>query len=228
MMPKVGMEPIRRAQIRKAAVKLISKRGFEGTTLWDVAIAARISTGTISHYYDSKLSMLVDALTYASETLQAGMRRAIDAETSPSEKLRALIHVGIFDDAKELLMCNAVWPWALAEALRSKEMRFVIEERRRLFQALLAEVIGGLDVGGRMSRATLAEFCAECDAYFCGLRYHRLTGEMNIDQQGVEDSFFSMALARIAADQADSAGKPLAGRRSSAAAYAADGGPSPV
>jgi TetR/AcrR family transcriptional repressor of bet genes len=217
-MPKVGMEPIRRAQIRKAAVRLISKRGFEGTTLLDVAMAARISTGTISHYYDSKLAMLVDALTYASETLQSGMREAVAAEKSPSGKLRALIHVGIFDDAKELLMCNAVWPWALAEALRSKEMRFVIEERRRLFQALLAQVIGGLDVGRSMSEPTLREFCAECDAYFCGLRYHRLTGEVNIDPRGVEESFFSMALARCAADKPE---ERFAKRRGSAAPYAA-------
>jgi AcrR family transcriptional regulator len=210
------MEPIRRAQIRKAAVRLISKRGFEGTTLLDVAVAARISTGTISHYYDSKLEMLVDALTYASETLQTSMRKAVSAETTPAGKLRALIHVGIFDDAKEVLLCNAVWPWALAEALRSKEMRFVIEERRRLFQALLAQVIGALDFGTRMSDETLPEFCAECDAYFCGLRYHRLTGEMKIDPQGVEDSFFSMARARCEADRPAS-GSP---RRGAAGSYA--------
>jgi TetR/AcrR family transcriptional regulator, transcriptional repressor of bet genes len=221
-MPKVGMEPVRRAQIRKAAVKLISKRGFDGTTLLDVAIAARISTGTISHYYDSKVAMLVDALTYASETLQERMREAIEVEKSPSGKLRALIHVGIFDDAKDVVMCNAVWPWALAEALRLKEMRLVIEGRRRLFQTLLAEVIGGLDIGGRMSRPRLEEFCAECDAYFCGLRYHRLTGELNIDQQGVEDSFFSMALARCAADRP---GERLASRRGFAGSLAEDTGP---
>jgi hypothetical protein len=96
-------------------------------------------------------------------------------------------------------------------------MRFVIEERRRLFQALLAQVIGGLDVGRRMSEPTLREFCAECDAYFCGLRYHRLTGEVNIDPRGVEESFLSMALARCAADRPD---ERFANRRGSAAPIA--------
>jgi AcrR family transcriptional regulator len=214
------MEPIRRAQIRKAAVKLISKRGFEGTTLWDVAIAAKISTGTISHYYDSKLAMLIDALTYASETLQDQMRAAVATETLPAAKLRALIRAGIFDDAKEVLMCNAVWLWALAEAMRYKEVRLAIEERRRLFQALLADVIGSLDVGG-MSEATLKEFCAECDAYFCGLRYHRLTGEMNTDEKGVEESFLCMVRARCAADRGNE--RPTQ-RRSSAAASDASAG----
>ena len=217
-MPKLGMEPIRRAQIRKAAVKLISKRGFEGTTLWDVAIAARISTGTISHYYNSKLEMLIDALTYASETLQGVMRAGVEAESSPAGKLRALIHAGIFDDAKDVLMCNAVWLWALAEALRFKEVRLVIEERRRLFQALLADVMGGLEVGS-MSETTLKEFCAECDAYFCGLRYHRLTGEMHTDEEGVQESFLSMARSRCAADRSEE--RP-ARRRSSTAARGAD------
>ncbi len=202
-MPKVGMEPIRRAQIRKAAVRLIAKRGFDGTTLMEVAIAARTSTGTISHYYDSKLSMLVDALTYISESFQARMKKAIALEESPTEKLRALIRVGIFDNSKEALIGNTVWIWALAEAIRSKEMRFVIQERRRLFQAILAEVIRDLDVGARMGEAELREFCAECDAYFCGLSYHRLTGEMRIDQRGVERSLLSMALTRCTAEKPD-------------------------
>jgi TetR/AcrR family transcriptional repressor of bet genes len=202
-MPKVGMEPIRRAQIRKAAVKLIARRGFDGTTLMDVAIAARTSTGTISHYYDSKLSMLVDAITYVSESFQARMKQAIALESTPTEKLRALIRVGIFDNSKEAMIGNTVWIWALAEAIRSKEMRFVISERRRLFQALLAEVILSLDVGAHMSDADLREFCAECDAYFCGLSYHRLTGEMQIDQEGVERSLLAMARARGAADKID-------------------------
>jgi AcrR family transcriptional regulator len=214
------MEPIRRAQIRKAAIKLISKRGFEGTTLLDVAIAARISTGTISHYYDSKLAMLIDALTYASETLQERMRAAVATESQPAAKLRALIRVGIFDDAKDVLMCNAVWLWALAEAMRFKEVSLAIEERRRLFQELLADIVGGLDVGG-MSEATLKEFCAECDAYFCGLRYHRLTGEMNTDEKRVEESFLSMARARCAADRGDERPTP---RRSSTAAPDAGAG----
>jgi TetR/AcrR family transcriptional regulator, transcriptional repressor of bet genes len=201
-MPKLGMEPIRRAQIRKAAVKLIAKRGFDGTTLMDVALAAGTSTGTISHYYDSKLSMLLDTLTYISESSLARLRKAIALESSPTEKLRALIRAGIFDKSKEAAIGNTVWIWALAEAIRSKEMQFVIQERRRLFQAIFAEVFLALDVGAQMSEAELREFCAECDAYFCGLSYHRLTGEMQIDQESVERSILSMALARCTTDRA--------------------------
>ena len=93
-MPKLGMEPIRRAQIRKAAVKLISKRGFEGTTLWDVAIAARISTGTISHYYDSKLEMLIDAADMLRDHLERGQ---LDISA---------LRVVVLDEADEFTVVN--------------------------------------------------------------------------------------------------------------------------
>ena len=41
-MPRVGMGPIRREQIRRAAMTLIADAGFDRTTLRDVALAAGV------------------------------------------------------------------------------------------------------------------------------------------------------------------------------------------
>ena len=50
-MPKLGMGPIRRAQIFRAATEVIAKESFSGTTLKKVADAAGVSTGTVNHYF---------------------------------------------------------------------------------------------------------------------------------------------------------------------------------
>src|SRR4029079_12507481 len=74
IMPRVGMGPIRREQIRRAAMTLIADAGFDRTTLRDVALVAGVSTGMINHYYPNKIALLMDALVGASEWFQEEIR----------------------------------------------------------------------------------------------------------------------------------------------------------
>lgn len=201
------MEPIRRDQIRKAAVKLIAKRGFDGTTLTQVAKAAGISTGAIHHYYENKLALLVDTLVYVSEWFQQTLRKAIALEPTGLGKLRSLISVGIFEDSKFARDGECVWLWALSEAIRSRTMRNAIQERRQLFQVILADVIQSLDEAAMMSEAEIAELAAEFDAFLCGLAFHRATGERKIEPKEVERSLLAMVTAR-AGDRSASTGMP--------------------
>lgn len=195
-MPKLGMEPIRRDQIRKAAAKLIAKRGFDGTTLNEVAKAARISTGAIHHYYENKLALLVDSLVYVSEWIQQAVRKKVELEPTGLGKLRALISVGVFEESRMARDGECVWLWALSEAIRSKTLRKVINERRQLFQIILADVIRALDDPATMTEAEIGELAAEFDAYLCGLAFSRATGERKLEPEEVERSLLAMVTAR--------------------------------
>jgi len=199
------MEPIRREQIRKAAAKLIAKRGFDRTTLRHVALEAKVSTGTVNHYYPNKLAVLVDALFHASEWFQTRIKEAIaKAETGP-DKLRALVYVGVFEGPREVAIGQSVWIWALAESIRHKPLKVFIEKRRRLFQLIIADVIRALDSCRNMSEADIGEFVAELDSYLDGLCIHQVTGETRIDPEAVVRSLLAMAegraLVRARADE---------------------------
>jgi AcrR family transcriptional regulator len=195
-MPKLGMEPIRRRQIRRAAAKQIAKRGFDRTTLRHIAKAARVSTGTINHYYHNKLAVLIDALLYASEWFQARIKEAVARAGSGPDKLRALVYIGVFEGGADVVVGQSVWIWALAESIRHKQLRIVIEERRRLFQQIIAEVIRALDITHGMSEADIEEFAAELDAYLNGLCNHRVTGENRIGPEEAVRSLLAMAEGR--------------------------------
>jgi len=198
-MPKLGMEPIRREQIRKAAVKLIAKRGFDRTTLRHVALQAKVSTGTVNHYYPNKLAVLFDALFYASEWFQIRMKEAIAKEVTGPDKLRALVYVGVFEGPREVAIGQAVWIWALAESVRHKPLRVYIEKRRRLFQLIIADVLRALDACRNMSEAEISEFATELDCYLDGLCIHQVTGETRLDPEAVVRSLLAMAEGRAAA-----------------------------
>ncbi len=43
-----------RAQILKAARKLISRQGYRGTSMRDIAVAAKVSTGNVYHQFPDK------------------------------------------------------------------------------------------------------------------------------------------------------------------------------
>ncbi len=69
-MPKIGMKPIRRAQLIEATFECIYRHGFAGTTIARVAKQAGLSTGIISHYFGNKDGLL--------EATMRGLLRQLD------------------------------------------------------------------------------------------------------------------------------------------------------
>lgn len=57
-MPKVGMEPIRKAQLIEATFESIYRYGFSNTTISKVSKIAGVSAGIISHYFGGKDELL--------------------------------------------------------------------------------------------------------------------------------------------------------------------------
>lgn len=82
----------RREIIIKAAGRLFRKRGYEGTSVRDIADAVGLQSGSLFFHFSSKEEILVSLL-------EGGLRRAVAildnhlAEaTSPREKLSAILH----------------------------------------------------------------------------------------------------------------------------------------
>src|SRR5436190_22609332 len=90
-MPKLGMGPIRREQICRAAAKVISEQGFAGTTMRMVAEEAGVSTGMLNHYFASRMEMLEETLLFVSNRQQDRESAAIDGIAPGEGRLRALV-----------------------------------------------------------------------------------------------------------------------------------------
>jgi TetR/AcrR family transcriptional regulator, transcriptional repressor of bet genes len=196
-MPKVGMEPIRRDQIRRAAAKLIAKHGFDRTTLRHVAQAAKISTGMINHYYPNKIALLVDVLLVVSEWFQSELRKAL-ATTKPGvEQFLVFLRVGVFHESPEAMVGHKVWAWAMAQSIHSKELMQVIQKRRALFEDIIFDVLRQLDTDIAIGEAEIRELAAELDSYVNGVGLHIATGATNLDARAIERSLLAMVMARL-------------------------------
>lgn len=81
------MEPDRKQQIIKAAIKRFARHGINKTTLDEIARDLRIGKATIYHYFDSKETLFFATLQYDSGLILGEIQNIFDnEETSLKER----------------------------------------------------------------------------------------------------------------------------------------------
>jgi len=83
-----GRQPENRAAIIDAAIEVISRSGLAGARLKDVAAEAKVSVGTVQHYFGSKEKLVDEALySIAADTVNAILRssQAASSQTAWEE-----------------------------------------------------------------------------------------------------------------------------------------------
>src|ERR1700680_255167 len=77
-----------RAQILAAALKLFSRAGYHGTSIRDIARAARASTGNVYHHFPDKeaiFTALIEQYLEAISSLDHPFNRALVAGVFPDD-----------------------------------------------------------------------------------------------------------------------------------------------
>ena len=80
-----------RQRILDAAARTFRDKGYSGTTLNDIAVAALLRAGSIYYHFDSKERLLEEVLDIGIARVSAAVRRALEAlppDTSPTERIR--------------------------------------------------------------------------------------------------------------------------------------------
>jgi len=92
MKPKAKSEETR-ALILDTALGLFRKKGFEETTMRDVASEAGVALGAAYYYYDSKHSIVMAFYGRAQREMEPEIRSRMTRSTSLEKRLRTLIEV---------------------------------------------------------------------------------------------------------------------------------------
>ena len=85
----------RRAHLQAVARKEFGRRGFEATTMRDIATAGGLSTGTVYRSFRSKDELLVSIMRSYSDKARSAWTAVLESEGSPLEKLDALVCANI-------------------------------------------------------------------------------------------------------------------------------------
>jgi len=84
------IEEARRAQILDAALQLFSQRGYNETSLSDIAAAVGVSKGVISYHFKGKAELGAEALRHMLRRYGEYVRQRLDAKTTLRDKLLEL------------------------------------------------------------------------------------------------------------------------------------------
>ena len=221
-MPKLGMGPIRREQICRAAAAVISREGFAGSTMRMVAEEAGVSTGMLNHYFANRQDLLTQALVYVSERTQDRYRKAIEDIPPGMGRLVALLDSALADD-DEMTETWRVWINAYAEAVRLPELRHTIEARLHSWWDLIDLALEGLVQPPRRDEMPVAW---RLDAVLNGLAIQALTSEAPLDGRRIRDEVIRTIIGERADSEATTASsrKRSAGRGTSTRKRVATGG----
>lgn len=107
-MPKLGMEPIRKAQLIKATFECIHKYGFAGTTIKRISNQAGASTGIISHYFGGKGGLLEATMRNLLKLLGRNAQQGTNLSDDPKDRLIAIINSNF---AEQQITPEAVTVW---------------------------------------------------------------------------------------------------------------------
>lgn len=186
-MPKLGMGPIRREQICRAAAAVIAREGFAGSTMRMVADEAGVSTGMLNHYFANRQDLLTQALVFVSERTQESYRRAIDGIPPGIERLTALLDFALAEDG-EMTETWRVWINAYGEAVRLPELRRTIEARLQSWYVIIDLALEGI---APPAAPGAIPWSWRFDAVLNGLAIQALTSEAKLDGRQIRDEVIS-------------------------------------
>lgn len=128
----------RKQHLVDAASRVISERGFAGTSVRAVAEQARVSAGSVLYHFDSFDHLVEAAVRGAVEEMDDHRRNLAEVHTDPVARLRATIEAGIpeiiSDDLKVVYQASA----GLRENSRYRQiMALMLERQVGLYQTVI-------------------------------------------------------------------------------------------
>jgi TetR/AcrR family transcriptional regulator, cholesterol catabolism regulator len=131
-----------RQEILRTAARLFQQRGYDATSMNDVAAALKLSKGGLYHHFQSKDEILFEIMNHAMQITQERVINPVRAIPDPQEKLRELIrlHIEVVLSPRDreitvMLHENHPLPPALRKRINARKKEYV-----HFLEGLIAEV----------------------------------------------------------------------------------------
>lgn len=111
-MPKIVNRDKKRSEIARKAIEVLARRGFQATTIQDIADASGLGKGTIYHYFKTKEEILVAVSGEIFNEMERSLGAALLRMEGPMDKLSALIQesLRVTEDIENLfIVYSELW-----------------------------------------------------------------------------------------------------------------------
>jgi AcrR family transcriptional regulator len=121
-----------RQEILRAAARLFQQRGYDATSMNDVAAALKLSKGGLYHHFQSKDEILFEIMNHAMEITRERVLDPVRSIADPEDRLRALIrlHIEVVLSPRDreitvMLHENHPLPPALRKRINSRKKDYI-------------------------------------------------------------------------------------------------------
>jgi AcrR family transcriptional regulator len=121
-----------RQEILRTAARLFQQRGYDATSMNDVAAALKLSKGGLYHHFQSKDEILFEIMNHAMEITQELVMTPVRRIVGPEERLRALIrlHIEVVLSPRDreitvMLHENHPLPPALGKRINTRKKEYI-------------------------------------------------------------------------------------------------------
>ena len=137
----------RRAEICRKAAQIFHDRGFDATSVSDIARALGMTKAGLYHYFTSKEALLFEIMVFGLERVHDEVLVPVRAIRDPETRLRQLIvrHARITTRARGAVAFLVDETRALPPAQRKK-----VEDRMRIYVSLVRDTLAELRKTGRL------------------------------------------------------------------------------
>ena len=142
-----------RQEILRTAARLFQQRGYDATSMNDVAAALKLSKGGLYHHFQSKDEILFEIMNHAMEITQERVINPVRGIADPEERLRALIrlHIEVVLSPRDreitvMLHENHPLPPALRKRINARKKDYI-----HFLENLMEEVQRSRHVKGKVS-----------------------------------------------------------------------------
>jgi AcrR family transcriptional regulator len=186
-------------ELREAALRLFSQKGFQATGIRDLADAIGVTTAALYHYMDTKEDLLLEIMTRSLTCSLRAMQSACAIANSPEGRLVAFVRTHVIVEGKfpeEAIVVDGELR-ALSAAARAKVIAL-----RDSYEGLLDEILlAGCEQGTftlanrRLTRLAILESGNGLS------RWYSPTGHCTLTE--IADVFADLALAAVRAHRGE-------------------------
>ncbi|MFS0726974.1 TetR/AcrR family transcriptional regulator [Paenibacillus sp. 1P07SE] len=185
-MPKLGMEPKRRAEVINAALTCISRFGMDGMTLDKVAEQAGCSKGVVTYYFKNKDELTIQAfrafMAYFGVKIQSEINGSMTAAQMLEVTLQHILPTDDEEEDGEIQVSAADGPAA---------MTIPFAQQGRLFVQFFSKAM----VDPSLQDVVAKSYTADLQGIARILEYGKQTGQMQVeDSYGAAYGLFAMVV----------------------------------
>ena len=131
-MPKLGMEPIRRAALVKATIAEIGAAGSLDVSVSQIAKRAGMSTALAHHYFGGKNQIFEAAMRHILRDYSTEVRDALASATDPAERARAIVRTNFAQSCFDTATVSAWMAFYVQAQTNPQALRLLRTYQRRL------------------------------------------------------------------------------------------------